>query len=47
MIFLVTKLSFLAAILDIKRSYAVESVSIGILDSENMGIDISIALQGA
>ncbi len=44
---LVAILSFLAAILEIKRSYAVVSVSIGILDPESMGIDISIALLGA
>ena len=40
--FLVAILSFLADILKIKRSYAVECVSI-LLDSENMGtIDVSI-----
>ena len=40
-------LSFLAAILEMKRSSAVESDSVGFLDPENMGIDIRIALLGA
>ena len=45
--FLVAILSFLAAILEIKRSSAVLSDSVGFLDPENMGIDIRIALLGA
>ena len=45
--FLVDFLSFLAAILEMKRSSTVESDSVGFLDPENMGIDIRIALLGA
>ena len=35
-------LRFLAAILDIKRPSAIVSDSIGLLDPENMGIDITL-----
>ena len=37
-------LSFLAAILEINRSFAIPSYSIGFLDPENMGIDTRIML---
>ncbi len=42
--FLVVFLSFLAAILEINRSTAILSYSIGFLDPENMGINIRIVL---
>ena len=45
--FLVAILRFLAAIIKIKRSTGGQSDSIGFLDPENMGIDISIVLLGA
>ena len=47
LIFLVAILMFLAAIIKIKRSTGIPSDLVGLLNPENMGIDIRIALLGA